>query len=297
MKLESVKCNLCGSDDYKVLYSLPLPKEDINQVFRASGDSRAAGRIVRCKSCGLAYTNPRIKAESIVKGYSEGSDETFVSQEKARVRTFAKSMRLIEKYSKKGKILDVGTAGGSFLFAAKQRGWEVYGMEVNKWLAEWGKKNYGIGIRKGTLEQQKYKKEFFDAVTLWDVLEHVPDPKSTLRECGRVLKKGGTLLINYPDFGSLASKAMGKRWVFLTAVHIYYFERKSLSKMLRAAGFRVVYSKPYFQTLSLGYLMFRFGTYSKLMQKLGTATVKALGISKLEIPYWLGQTMVIARKI
>ncbi len=102
--------------------------------------------------------------------------------------------------------------------------------------------------------------------------------------------------MNYPDIGSGAAKLMGKRWVFLLSVHLYYFDPKTIRKMLLKHGFSTVRIKPYFQTLSLGYLAFRMHPYSKSLSKLGTKTVRALRMENLQIPYWLGQTMVIARK-
>ena len=177
---DSVKCDLCGFDKYKIIYSSRYSGktiEELKKMYRASGDDLLIDQLVKCKKCGLIYVNPRIKSEMIIKGYSEGSDETFVSQAKSREDTFRKSLSLIEKfYPKKGYLLDVGTAGGSFLAAAKKKGWKIYGCEPNNWLAEWGSKNYNIKIDKVTIFDQNYTSNHFDVVTLWDVIEHTPSP-------------------------------------------------------------------------------------------------------------------------
>ena len=300
-KMETVSCNLCGSQNFAVVYKerYDLEKDfDIVEKYRASGDEMLIDRVVKCKKCGLIYISPRSKPELILKGYSEGSDDTFVSQANAREKTFYDSLRGIEKFApNKGKILDIGTAAGSFLSAAKKRGWKVYGCEPNKWMAQWGNKKYGLNISPGTLFEQKYKKEDFDTVTLWDVIEHTPDPSKVLLEANRILKSRGTLVINYPDIGSWIAKLLKRKWLFLISVHLFYFNKKTIKKILARNGFEILCIKPHFQKLELGYIIFRAGAYSKLLSKIGLGIVKILGLEHKQVPYWLGQTFVIARKI
>jgi len=299
--MESIGCNLCGLNDYEIVYPAKYDKvtqQELAEKFRSSGDELLLDQMVKCKKCGLEYINPRIKSEFIIKGYSEGTDENFVSQASSREMTFNKALKYIEKFTsgKKGKIYDIGTAGGSFLQAAKKRGWEVYGTEPNKWLVEWCKDNYGFEIFQGDLFSHDFENNFFDVVTLWDVLEHVPNPTKNLTEIRRILKEEGLLIVNYPDVGSWISKLLGRRWMFLLSVHLFYFNRKTIKKMLNRVGFDVIKIKPHFQTLRLGYLMLRMKAYSKLLHNVGMPVVKTLGLSNLEIPYWLGQTLVIAKK-
>ena len=297
--LEYVSCNLCRKDDYIVIYEAKYQnetQEDLKLKFRASGDETLIDQVVKCKNCGIIYLNPRIKSDLIIEGYSEGSDEAFVSQGKGREITFRKSLKLINKYAKKGKILDIGTAGGSFLHVAEQDGWEVLGLEPNKWMAEWGRKNYGINIKQGTIFDNKFPDNYFDVVSLWDVLEHVPSPKKTLEEVNRILKEDGILVINYPDIGSFIAKILKRRWMFLLSVHLYYFTPKTIKAILKDTGYDIVKIKPHFQKLGLGYLMWRMKAYSKMLHVLGTGFVKLFRLHNVQAPYWLGQTLVIARK-
>lgn len=295
--IEHVKCDLCGSNNYKIVYKgVPDEEGDIAEKYKSSGNEISADQIVKCNKCGLMYVNPRLNPKLIIKGYSEGSDENFVSQAKGREKTFRKSLKFIEKYAKKGKILDIGTAGGSFLYVAREKGWKVYGIEPNKWLCKWGKKHYNLDIEQGTIFDVKYKSNYFDVVTLWDVLEHTPNPKEVLIEVNRILKRGGLLVVNYPDIGSWIARLMRSKWIFLLTVHLYYFTPKTIKKMLNKTGFDMFKIKPYFQTLSLGYLVFRMKPYSKFLHKVGDKLVKLLRIGNIQIPYWLGQTLVLARK-
>ncbi|MEW5896864.1 MAG: class I SAM-dependent methyltransferase [Nanoarchaeota archaeon] len=296
---ETVNCNLCGSNNFKIIYKSKYEnetQEDLKIKFRSSGDEKLIDQVVICNNCGLIYLNPRIKQNLIIEGYSGGSDETFVSQAKGREITFNKSLKFIEKFQKKGKILDIGTAGGSFLHVAKRRGWEVYGIEPNKWCCEWGKKNYGIDIKPGTIFDNKFQNNFFDVVCLWDVLEHTPEPKKVLEECNKILKNDGLLVVNYPDVGSIITKIMKRKWVFFLSVHLYYFTRETISLILNKTGFKIIKIKPHFQKLPFGYLLFRMKAYNKTISLIGEKFSQFFHLNNLQFPYWLGQTVVIARK-
>ena len=273
-------------------------EDDISSTFRSSGDEILIDQLVYCKECGLKYLNPRLNEDLIIEAYSSGSDERFVSQVLAREHTFEKYLNYIEKFtSVKGRILDVGTAGGSFLGMAKKHGWEVAGCEPNRWLAEWGSRHYGISIYPGTIFDMNLESNAFDVVTLWDVLEHTHDPKSVLLECNRVLKPGGWLVVNYPDIESLVARIMGRHWVFLLSVHLYYFSFKTINKMLNSTGFRVMKHHKHWQTLELGYIFLRMKPYIPWASQIGTRIVNSMYIQHIPIPYWMGQTMALARAI
>ena len=112
---EFVPCNLCGLNTYTVVYKGHLKEDegapDAKKVYKSSGAQRSEDTIVKCKNCDLVYVNPRLKSESIIEGYTEGEDATFVSQVTGREATFRQAIKFIERFSKPGKILDVGTAG------------------------------------------------------------------------------------------------------------------------------------------------------------------------------------------
>jgi len=297
---EEVSCNVCGSTDTAVIYPAQYEKEaqaDLAIKFRSSGDERLIDEVVQCKKCSLRYVNPRLKSDLIVQGYAEGTDELFVSQEAGRIITFERCLKFLEQHTtQKGKLLDVGTAGGTFLHVAKQHGWDVSGVEPNTWLCDWGNKRYGLEIKPGTLEQNRFPPRSFDVITLWDVLEHVPDPKKTLLEINRLLKPSGLLVVNYPDAGSWIARAMGRKWVFYLSVHLYYFTPETIRHMLALTGHQVLHMKPHIQTLGLGYLLLRLNAYSPFLSNVGTTLTNMLFLDKVQLPYWLGQTLVIARK-
>ncbi|MHC4322553.1 MAG: class I SAM-dependent methyltransferase [Planctomycetota bacterium] len=297
--LEHVDCNLCGSNNYEIIYPPEYEKanlDNLTETFRSSGDEILIDQLVRCRECGLQYLNPRLRQDIILENYSGGTDKTFISQVESRECTFAKCLDLIEHHMPgKGKILDIGTAGGSFLGIANQRGWEVMGCEPNTWLAEWGSKHYNITIQPGTVFDMNLKEGSFDVVTLWDVLEHTPDPKAVLNECRRLLRPDGLLVVNFPDIGSSIARLMGRKWVFLLSVHLYYFTFDTMIKMLKENGFDVIRLKKHWQVLELGYILFRMKPYVAAVANIGTKIITALGAEKTQIPYWVGQALVLSR--
>tara|TARA_Y100000310_G_C20673167_1_gene811403 strand:- start:1556 stop:2458 length:903 start_codon:yes stop_codon:yes gene_type:complete len=299
--MENVRCDLCGKDDNVVIYKGALKSEEggstkEEETYKSSGNKPTEDTIVKCNNCDLIYVNPRLKAEKIVHGYSEGADESFVSQVKGRETTSVAGLKFIEKFAKPGKILDIGTASASFLHVAKNRGWQVYGVEPNKWLCNWAQKNYGLYIQPGTIDSLNYPDNFFDVITLWDVLEHVPNPTEVLKKCHRLIKPGGYIYLNYPDYESYASKIMKSKWIFLLSVHIYYFTRETIAKTLEKTGFQTLKYRTHWQTLNFGYLIFRMQPYSMLLYKLGNFFAGLLHVKNFPLKYQLGQTGVIARK-
>jgi SAM-dependent methyltransferase len=301
--LEQVPCNICGSVEVHVLQPArydpnAFAEPDIARTFSSSSDAPLKFRLVACAHCGLQYVSPRLRADAVLEGYAEGSDEQFVSQARGRELTFERCLDLIEREWKgpRGRLLDIGAGGGAFPFVASRRGWRAEGCEPNKWLCDWAQKNYALAIRPGTVFDQNYPARSYDVVTLWDVLEHTSDPKREVRETHRLLKDNGLLVVNYPDIGSGVARLMGRSWVFLLDVHLYYFTRATIRKLLESSGFEVIRIRPHVQRLGLGYVLSRATPYVGFPARMAHRLVKALGMSEWQVPYWMGQTLVIARK-
>ena len=302
--LETVPCNLCGSTEYRVLqparYDIGTLQNqaDLTRTFSSSSDERLNHQLVACARCGLQFVNPRLRADAVLEGYAAGSDEQFVSQARGRELTFGKCLDSIEAVWKKspGQLLDIGAGGGSFSFVASKRGWQAEGCEPNRWLCTWALEHYGLPIRPGTVFEQDYPADSYDVVTLWDVLEHTPDPKTEIAETHRLLRTGGLLVINYPDIGSWIARLMGRSWVFLLDVHLYYFTRATIRTLLEGAGFEVIRIRPHVQRLGLGYILHRATPYAGPLARIAHRLVTRLGVGDRQAPYWIGQTVVIARK-
>ena len=299
--LEHVACAVCDSRDYDVVLEACYENErdlDLIQKFRASGDELLIDRLVKCRACGLQYISPRLRSDLILASYAEGEDPVYVSQMPARERTFARALERIERLSGgPGRLLDIGTAAGGFLAAAKKRGWQAEGCEPNRWLAEWGTRQYGVRIRPGSVFEQDYEAGQFDVITLWDVIEHTTSPRDTIEHCRTLLKPRGLLVVNYPDIGSWIARSLGRRWLFLTSVHLHYFDRNTIARLLESAGFEIEAIRPHVQRLELDYVLLRSSIVSGGLAHAARRVTSLFGLGRKQVPYWLGQTFVAARRL
>lgn len=299
--VEHVPCNLCNGEDLELVYDARADMEkdvDLARKFRASSDELLTQPLVRCRSCDLLFVTPRIAASQMLEGYASGPDPDYVSQMASRKRTFARALARIDTLAPgKGRLLDIGTAAGAFPEAARSSGWDAVGIEPNRWLANWGRQQYGIPIHSGTIDDAPFAEGTFDVVTMWDVIEHTPDPSHALRRAHALLRPGGLLVVNYPDIGSSIARFMGRRWPFLSSVHLYYFTRHTIRLILRETGFETLEIRAHIQRLELEYIMTRAGVVSPMLSRVGVRLVRALGIGRREVPYWLGQTFAAARRI
>jgi SAM-dependent methyltransferase len=300
-QLEDVACAICGSDAYAVVMparrdpSLPV---DLQTVFRSSGDEPLQDQMVRCTSCGLHYVRPRLRWELILEGYRGGTDENFVSQVAMRERTFRTCLDKLEGVARpKGRrVLDVGAAGGSFLAMARERGYEPLGCEPSTWMCAFARDHYSLALHPGTIFDMPVERGSVDLLTLWDVIEHTPDPKAVLARAHELLTPEGVLVMSWPDNASLAARLLGRRWPFLLTVHLYYFTPPTMTELLRRTGFQALDYRMHWQTLELGYVGMRAAPYLGPLAGLVRAPIRLLGLEHAPLSYWVGQTMVVAKK-
>ncbi len=153
---------------------------------------------------------------------------------------FMKRFNLISRFTKKGRVLEIGSSTGVFLQIFKERGWEVLGIEPSGSANIAGKK--GIKVVNSIFENAKLPKEYFDLVILNHTLEHMDNPLAVLKKANSVLKKEGILFVDVPNFGSLLSKIMGKKWPYLLPEeHKWQFTKESLSKLFKVSGFEILH--------------------------------------------------------
>lgn len=296
---ERVPCNLCGSWEFTTKYegTTDVETEKMLRSYSASSNFVSSERLVECKRCSLVFTSPRLRRDLILKSYEEAEDPLYVSQAAGRIKSFEKVLEKIARFQAVGRVLDIGAAAGFFLKAAKDRGWETYGIEPSKYLSDFGNRNYKANIHCGTVESVTRFPYPMDVVTLWDVLEHTFDPMDVLARCNRYLRPGGHIVINYPNIDNWMARLAGRRYWFILSVHIYYFTPVTISEMLRRNGFAVVESGPHFQWLQLGYLLYRLESYLPKTAKALQKVAKFLKVEKTLIPYFAAQTRVIAKKV
>jgi 2-polyprenyl-3-methyl-5-hydroxy-6-metoxy-1,4-benzoquinol methylase len=199
--------------------------------------------IVRCSKCGMVYVNPRPQqsARDTYGGDSYGFARS--SQADMLVDGRPHSVRIVsevESHVPIGSLLDVGCATGELLIAARDRGWRVHGVEVSPYAASVAS-GRGLDVTIGLLRESHLSEGSFDAITLLDVIEHLEDPIAELTEMHRLLRPGGVLCIEAPNWGSVYRLLLGRRWAALQPrLHISYFDAQSLGTLLKRTGFEVV---------------------------------------------------------
>jgi 2-polyprenyl-3-methyl-5-hydroxy-6-metoxy-1,4-benzoquinol methylase len=202
---------------------------ELQAAYSASSDHALLDRIVECRDCGMVYITPQLDASLIQGGYESVEDPVFVAQNPQRIQTFARSIQAILQktgLNPKGKrLLDIGCAGGAFLVAARDAGFQPQGVEPSRWLSEFGRKQYQLDVQQGIIVPGMFPDASFDVITLWDVIEHLPDPAAVLGIVRSALKPEGYLWVNYPDIGSWTARLMGWRWPFWLSVHLHYYKR------------------------------------------------------------------------
>ena len=147
-----------------------------------------------------------------------------------------------------GRLLDVGCGSGEWLLAMRQRGWTVEGVDFDESAVKLARQ-VGLKVESGSLEEQNYPDDYFDAVTLNHVIEHVPDPVRTLAECARILKPTGKLVLFTPNSASLGHLLFKECWRGLEPPrHLHIFSTWSMRRTLAAAGFQEVTILPFIVT-------------------------------------------------
>ncbi|MDQ4074842.1 MAG: class I SAM-dependent methyltransferase [Chloroflexota bacterium] len=293
MTLEYVTCNLCGADDTEIVYPSTLNGHNEPDARAYNCTNFGYGihhTIVKCQRCGLVYANPRFTQSDLIEEYEHVVDPLYEQEREGRVLTFQRHLEPIEQMvgDYRGKrILDVGAYTGVFVELAQQRGWDAYGTELSQWAARLCRKR-GLNVKTGTLEQAEFPDDWFDVVTSWDVIEHLNDPRSHLEEVHRVLKPGGLVAIHTIDIDAPFARLMGARWPWLMEMHIVYFSRKTLARMLESVGFDVIHAEPQGRYQRVSYLVSRLQAVNHKLWRIADTATRWLQVDELAIPINLG---------
>lgn len=236
--METTVCNYCGSsehDPFRVLPDLLLDRSDVRTD------------LVSCRHCGLVYQNPRPTVEEMSAHYPPEYDSYAPNPVAERTPWLLrivydygvrKRAQAVTRVVSSGRLLDVGCATGTFLLGMRRHSnLELFGVEISRHAAEIARSE-GLNVVTGSLEQAAFPDEHFDAITLWDVFEHLHDPAGTLEELHRILRPGGALIMRVPNLDSWDARLFGPYWAGLDAPrHTYVFRIQDLRRFLSRAGF------------------------------------------------------------
>jgi SAM-dependent methyltransferase len=284
-------CPLCSEKTLEVY----IEGQDQTITSSALGSSRtevSPGRILRCHSCRFAFRQLRPSDEQLAQLYQHLDARVYESEIEGRSRAAANYLRIIERYvAAPGRILDIGCASGFFLRCAKDANWDIAGIEPSEVLYTKAREVLGptAEIQCTTLQFSHLPFLSFDVVTLWDVLEHAPDPVDFLRLAGSFLKPGGYLFANVPNLDSIQARLLGRKWPLLLPEHLNYFNSDSLQMCGKKAGLWWVQSCQRSAAFSLGYVLYRLQQHHIPGTSLAYRFVSSLGIRDVIISVPLGE--------
>jgi len=222
--------------------------EEVNcPICKASGGEplhlEGSFKMVRCPSCQFIFLNPRPTMDSLLRFYQEYLPEegpSIESWEKMMRPVFHRAANLLKQYGREGRLLDVGTGFGFFLVEMKKRGWEAAGVDISQKAMDYARDVLGLTILPGPLEKADFPDNHFDAVTAFYVVEHLSHPMAFLRECYRILKPGGLLLLRYPHTTPTKNllQFFGiKNRLYDLPAHLSDFSPKMIQQCLEKIGF------------------------------------------------------------
>jgi len=262
VQVERVACSVCRARDAR--------------AYRAGMYAIGSVRfdLVRCRRCGLVYVDPRPDGPTLARMYDD--PEYYVHGYNLGVETqdyFERKDELLAQYDGEvatlerevggpGALLELGSAGGFFLEAARRRGWRTSGVELSPVAARYSKEELGLEVFEGLLADAPYAPASFDVAVADNVLEHTTDPSAVLADLARLLRPGGHLLVVVPTYvNSLYFRLLLTLGRLVPAgllggpllrilkldpehdggfpYHILEFDRRTLERLVREAGFEV----------------------------------------------------------
>jgi SAM-dependent methyltransferase len=254
--------------------------------------------IVRCPSCGLVFRAELPPEQALGEIYDEdyfrdrrdGPDRhgyaDYLRDEALHRANARRRLGLLAAHTPHpGRILDVGSAAGFFVDEARHAGWDALGVDVSPAMVEWGRSHLGASLICSTFTQSNLPAQPFDAITMWDYIEHSVDPRADLAKARTLLRPGGILALSTGDIGSLVARASGRRWHLLTPEHHnFFFDRTTLGQLLDETGFTVRDARHRGAVYSIAHALYKLSGHGRghrlrrAVQRLGTSRLGAAGI-------------------
>ena len=237
MYVKIEKCPVCEHKEFT--------NELISEDYLVSRESFA---IVKCNNCDFKFTNPRPSADVLDNYYQS---ENYISHSGkitnpvnlgykiVRKFTLRKKLNLINSlYKKKGTVLDVGCGTGEFIYTCQKNGWIVEGVEPNDYARQ--KANELVNSNLYADFFHVNNKSEYDIITLWHVLEHIPDLNKSLEKLKSMLAKKGRMIVAVPNCDSFDAKYYQQYWAaYDLPRHLYHFTPVTMKKLIKKHGLKL----------------------------------------------------------
>ncbi|MGI8730949.1 MAG: methyltransferase domain-containing protein [Solirubrobacteraceae bacterium] len=199
----------------------------------------------RCDACGLLFA-PWRGDDELQELYDAGyferypCGESYDADERQRRYENSRRVRFMRRHVPAGRMLEIGSASGYFLEAARDAGFDAQGIEPVRSYADRASERFGLPVTAGFIEQIELEPNSFDVVCAWHVVEHLNDPRAVLGRIRAALKPGGTLLLEVPNISSIKSVRRKAGWEHLDAErHVGHYQPSSARALLARAGYEI----------------------------------------------------------
>jgi SAM-dependent methyltransferase len=243
-------CPACGSDRARALGAVrDTLVEELNRALPLT-EARLPpleNGLEQCRACSLAYLSPRLATGSLERlyelWYRFGYGETPSAQDgdAKRASEFkTHHLAFLERtVGRPGRLLDVGAGTGLFVQVAREHGWDAHGIDWTEAAVQGATAAGREGVTRGTLRAGAFAQGAFETITMFDYLEHTQTPREDIRAAAAILPSGGHLAVRVPNFGSFQRRVAGLAWPGIFCLHLSYFNRRSLRRLLDESGFEI----------------------------------------------------------
>lgn len=215
--------------------------------------SQESFQIVRCDTCGFVFTNP-VPFTDQLAGYYDSPDYLSHTASSAsflasvykifRSINIKKKYQLVRTYTQQGNMLDIGCGTGELISFFRKKNWTVMGIEPNPSAREFAQQQYGLDVYDES-SIESLPDQSFDVVSMWHVLEHVPDLNERMRQVKRMLHQDGQLFIAVPNIESPDARHYKEYWAGLDVPrHLYHFSSDSMKTLLEKHHFQLLRMHP-----------------------------------------------------
>ncbi len=241
-------------DKYKHILACPVCGNENFKAYMKTKDfflTQEEFTLSQCDNCGMVFTNPiPVNIDSYYETTNYLSHNTkdngLIGKLYSELRkiNIKRKYKLVQKFCEHGNFLDIGCGTGELLYYFKQNNWNVTGVEPNKTARAFANNNYKINILE-EIELDHLQQNSFDIISMWHVLEHVPNLDERLNQVSKLLKPDGTIFIALPNINSPDSKKYGRYWSALDVPrHLYHFTESTLKKLIAKHNMKLINSEP-----------------------------------------------------
>jgi 2-polyprenyl-3-methyl-5-hydroxy-6-metoxy-1,4-benzoquinol methylase len=258
--------------------------------------------VVRCGGCDLEWQRPFPSPERLRELYAGDyfarwgarDPEAFERVRAIKQASYRDLLAELARLRPGGKLLDLGCAAGFLLESAEAAGFQGFGLDLNPQAIGLAKQRFGDRVRLGELEDAAFPGVRFDAVTLVDVLEHVPDPVSLLVRVRERMAPGGVLAALLPNVESLTRRLLGRRWPHYTPEHLFFWTPSALAIALEDAGFDVKEIRTGIRKTYTAEYLLAYAKVTRAWLPPGLRLLPALGFSDWPLRVPTGEMLVFA---